>query len=180
MRTIHRAGILLNLLREDFRRRIQGVMTPLPQTPIHRGARGRQPKTDKRHPGGRGDLKQRPALLGFQYRIDDHRIPRGERIGRLSAQRPIDAARHLRGIGTRRIPRQLPRRIEPAEKSGRRALPLWSDFSARGATSSDALSPDAEFALTRRRRGVDSNLEFLDAFARSASSSDLLERAFWR
>jgi hypothetical protein len=35
MRTIHRAGILLNLLREDFRRRIQGVMTPLPQTPIH-------------------------------------------------------------------------------------------------------------------------------------------------
>jgi hypothetical protein len=29
-------------------------------------------------------------------------------------------------------------------------------------------------------RGVDSNLEFLDAFARSACSSDLLERAFWR
>ena len=33
---------------------------------------------------------------------------------------------------------------------------------------------------TPRWRGVGSNLEFLDAFARSASSSDLLERAFWR
>jgi len=33
---------------------------------------------------------------------------------------------------------------------------------------------------TLRWRGVDSNFEFLDAFVRSASSSDLLERAFWR
>jgi hypothetical protein len=33
---------------------------------------------------------------------------------------------------------------------------------------------------TRWWRGVDSNFEFLDGFVRSASSSDLLERAFWR
>ena len=43
-----------------------------------------------------------------------------------------------------------------------------------------SVSRNRKFADSLRWRGVDSNFEFLDAFVRSASSSDLLERAFWR
>ena len=91
--------IPLQLLREHFRRRIRGVMTPRPQPPIHRSGRRSQPKTSKRHPDHRGDPKKRPPLLGFErYRIDDHRMSRRERIGRLSAQRSVDTPRGPRCI----------------------------------------------------------------------------------
>ena len=100
---IYRTGILPNLLREDFGRRIRGVTAPCAQTPIHRLGRSRQPKTGKWNPSRLGDRLEGPALLGLQrYGIDDYRIPRVERIRCLSAQRPVDAARHLRGIGARR------------------------------------------------------------------------------
>jgi hypothetical protein len=57
---------------------------------------------------------------------------------------------------------------------------LTSGAAAIGDRGSAARGPMNWFAWTLRWRGVDSNFEFLDAFVRSASSSDLLERAFWR
>jgi len=47
-------------------------------------------------------------------------------------------------------------------------------------TGFEPIAGGTDGSRTLRWRGVDSNLEFLDAFVRSASSSDLLERAFWR
>ena len=99
-------GILLKLSHKDFRGRIRGIMAPRAQAAIHRCRWCLEPKTGKRDASCRGDRGQGLALGWLErYGIDDHRISCGERLGSLSAQRLIDAARHLRRIGARRQPR---------------------------------------------------------------------------
>jgi hypothetical protein len=102
----HRPRILPELLRQDRRGGIRGIMAPGAQAQIHRSCRSREPNTRKRDGSCRGDRDQGLALGRLErYRIDDHRIPSGERLGSLPAQRPIDATRYLRRIGARRQPR---------------------------------------------------------------------------
>jgi len=102
----HRPRILPELLREDRRRGIRGIMAPGSQAQIHRSCRSSEPNTGKRDASCRGDCDQGLALGRLErYGIDDHRIPCGKRLGSLSAQRLINAVRHLRLIGARRQPR---------------------------------------------------------------------------
>jgi len=86
-------GILLKLLRKDFRGRIRGIIAPRAQSAIHRCRRCLEPNPGKRDASRFGDREEGLALSTLQrYGIGDHRISCCQRVCSLAAQRLIDAA----------------------------------------------------------------------------------------
>jgi hypothetical protein len=74
---VYRSGILPELLREDFRRRITGVLASCAKAILHCLCQSREPQTRKRDGGCLGNRSEGLPFPGHQrYGIDDHRVSR--------------------------------------------------------------------------------------------------------